>query len=148
MNDPIRSEVLISLTHDRGVIPHSEKGDIGNKEKNDLTKYKLVYPNDLVVNSMNVIIGSSGLSKFYGLVSPVYYMLKTRDPEMDPWYFHYLFRSVVFQKSLIGVGNGILEHRMRVSMEKLGSHRIPLPPKTEQHVISVTSTRRPNRSTH
>jgi len=135
-NNPVKTDVLVSLTHDRGVILHSEKGNIGNKEKDDLTKYKLVYPDDLVVNSMNVIIGSSGISKFYGLVSPVYYMLKTKDPEMDTWYFHYLFRSILFQKSLIGVGNGILEHRMRVPMDKLGSHRIPLPPSQEQKLIS------------
>lgn len=136
INNPVKTDVLVSLTHDRGVILHSEKGSIGNKEKNDLTKYKLVYPGDLVVNSMNVIIGSSGLSKFYGLVSPVYYMLKPKDPKMDAKYFHYLFRSILFQKSLIGVGNGILEHRMRVPMDKLGSHRLPLPPSKEQELIS------------
>ena len=32
INFPQKTDVLISLTHDRGVIPYSEKGDIGNKE--------------------------------------------------------------------------------------------------------------------
>jgi type I restriction enzyme S subunit len=63
-------------------------------------------------------------------------MLKPKDPKMDAKYFHYLFRSILFQKSLIGVGNGILEHRMRVPMDKLGSHRLPLPPSKEQELIS------------
>ena len=135
-NDPVKTDVLVSLTHDRGVILHSDKGDIGNKAKDDLTRYKLVYPGDIVVNSMNVIIGSSGLSNYYGLVSPVYYMLRTKDPSYDKKFFHYLFRSIVFQKSLIGVGNGILEHRMRIPMDKLGSQFIPLPPSTEQKLIS------------
>ena len=135
-NDPVKTDLLISLTHDRGVIPHSEKGDIGNKEKDDLTKYKLVYPGDIVVNSMNVIIGSSGLSHFYGLVSPVYYMLVLKDQTFDNKYFHYLFRSLDFQKSLIGVGNGILEHRMRVPMDKLGNQFIPVPDTQEQKLIS------------
>jgi type I restriction enzyme S subunit len=135
-NDPVQTEILISLTHDRGVILHSEKGDIGNKEKDDLSKYKIVHPGDIVVNSMNVIIGSSGLSNYYGLVSPVYYMLKKKREDYDKKYFHYLFRSLIFQKSLVGVGNGILEHRMRVPMDKLGSHFIPLPPAQEQNRIS------------
>lgn len=136
VNNPVKTDVLVSLTHDRGVILHSDKGDIGNKEKDDLTKYKIVHPGDIVVNSMNVIIGSSGLSQYYGLVSPVYYMLTKVDPLFDNKFFHYLFRSIVFQKSLIGVGNGILEHRMRVPMDKLGSHRIPLPSSKEQKLIS------------
>jgi len=135
-NDPIQTDVLVSLTHDRGVILHSEKGDIGNKEKDDIKKYKIVHPGDIVVNSMNVIIGSSGLSDYFGLVSPVYYMLVKKDPNHDNKFFHYLFRSIVFQKSLIGVGNGILEHRMRVPIDKLGGHLIPLPSANEQKLIS------------
>jgi len=135
-NDPIQTDVLVSLTHDRGVILHSEKGDIGNKEKDDIKKYKIVHPGDIVINSMNVIIGSSGLSDHFGLVSPVYYTLVKKDPDYDNRFFHYLFRSTIFQKSLIGVGNGILEHRMRVPMDKLGSHFIPLPSSNEQKLIS------------
>ena len=135
-NDPIQTDVLVSLTHDRGVILHSEKGDIGNKEKDDIKKYKIVHPGDIVVNSMNVIIGSSGLSDHFGLVSPVYYMLVKKDSNHDNKFFHYLFRSIVFQKSLIGVGNGILEHRMRVPIDKLGGHLIPLPSANEQKLIS------------
>ena len=135
-NNPIQSENLISLTHDRGVILHNEKGDIGNKEKNDLTKYKLVYPDDIVINSMNVIIGSSGVSKYFGLVSPVYYTLILKNKNFNILYFHYLFRSIVFQKSLVGVGNGILEHRMRVPMDKLGSQYLPIPSPKEQIIIS------------
>ena len=135
-NDPIQTDVLVSLTHNRGVILHSEKGDIGNKEKDDIKKYKIVYPGDIVVNSMNVIIGSSGLSDYFGLVSPVYYMLVKKNRDYNNKFFHYLFRSTVFQKSLIGVGNGILEHRMRVPIDKLGGHFIPLPSASEQKLIS------------
>lgn len=135
-NDPIQTDVLVSLTHDRGVILHSEKGDIGNKEKDDIKKYKIVHPGDIVVNSMNVIIGSSGLSDYFGLVSPVYYMLVKKDPNHDNKFFHYLFRSIVFQKSLIGVGNGILEHRMRIPIDQLGGQLIPLPSANEQKLIS------------
>ena len=136
-NDPVKTDVLVSLTHDRGVILHSDKGNIGNKEKDDLTKYKLVYPGDILTNSMNVIIGSSGLSEYYGLVSPVYYILVAKSEAYDKKFFHYLFRSVVFQKSLVGLGNGILEHRMRIPMDKLGDQFIPFPKPEEQNLISL-----------
>ena len=70
MNNPIKSKNLISLTMDKGVIPYSEKKGGGNKPKEDLSKYKLVYPGDIVLNSMNVIAGAVGLSKYFGILSP------------------------------------------------------------------------------
>ena len=36
-------------------------------------QYKLAYPGDLVMNSMNMIVGASGVSAYFGCVSPVYY---------------------------------------------------------------------------
>ena len=53
LNSPIKSNNLISLTIDRGVILHSEKTGAGNKPKEDISKYKLVHPGDIVLNSMN-----------------------------------------------------------------------------------------------
>jgi type I restriction enzyme S subunit len=60
------------------VVPYSEKKSGGNKAKDDLTAYTLAYPGDIVVNSMNVVVGSVGLSEYFGAVSPVYYVLHTR----------------------------------------------------------------------
>ncbi|WP_331467219.1 hypothetical protein, partial [Clostridioides difficile] len=74
-NEPIKTSNILSLTIEKGVIPYSEKGTGGNKAKEDLTQYKLVYPNDIVLNSMNVIVGAVGLSKYFGCASPAYYML-------------------------------------------------------------------------
>lgn len=73
-NKPKKTDFILSLLNDRGVIPYDEKGDVGNKSKEDVTGYKLAYPNDLVLNSMNVVIGSVGISKYFGCVSPAYYM--------------------------------------------------------------------------
>ena len=147
MNNPIKSKSLISLTIKNGVIPHSLKKGGGNKPKEDLSKYKIVYPGDIVINSMNVIAGAVGLSNYFGVVSPVYYMLTTKDKNSNIEYFNYLFRTQSFQKSLYGLGNGILIKeneetgklntiRMRISMEKLGDQFIPLPPNNEQKQIT------------
>ena len=133
-NNPIKTKNILSLTNDRGVIPYSEKGNTGNKSKEDLTGYKIAYPNDIVLNSMNIVIGSVGLSKYYGCVSPVYYMLYSENNRIE--YYNYIFQTRVFQTSLKGLGNGILDIRMRIPMEKLNNVILPLPSLEEQEKIA------------
>ncbi len=135
-NNPIKTDFILSLTNDRGVIPYTEKGDIGNKSKDDLTEYKLAYPNDIVLNSMNVIIGSVGLSEYFGAVSPVYYMLYPRKEEDVVEFFNYVFQTKVFQESLKGYGNGIMEHRLRIPMINLNTVMLPYPIAEEQQKIA------------
>ena len=128
------SEVL-SVLRERGVIPYAEKGNIGNKKSEDITRYKVVRPDDIVVNCMNVIIGSVGLSRYTGCLSPVYYVL-TRLSERDhPRYLNAYFQTKPFQESLVRIGNGILAHRMRIPMELLKCEPFPRPPFEEQAAI-------------
>ena len=136
-NKPQKTENVLSLLKDRGVIPYDEKGDIGNKSKENLEDYKLAYPGDIVLNSMNVIIGSVGISEYFGAVSPVYYMLNTRYPEDSIKYLNYIFQTDEFQKFLVGYGNGILAHRMRIPMQKLNTIMIPYPNHEIQHRIAA-----------
>ncbi len=135
-NNPIKTDYILSLTNDRGVIPYDEKGDVGNKSKEDVSGYKIAYPNDIVLNSMNVIIGSVALSKYYGCVSPVYYMLYLRNPEDDIRYYNYIFQTKEFQSKLKGYGNGIMEIRMRIQMLKLNTVDLPIADFDTQHRIA------------
>lgn len=145
-NDPIKTKDILSLTAKQGVIPLSEKEGGGNKPKEDFTAYKLAYPNDIVINSMNILSGSVGLSKYFGCVSPVYYMLRPFNDNFDVRYFNYIFQAKVFQLSLFGLGNGILIKesgngkfntiRMRIPMEKFGNLLIPIPNEKEQQQIA------------
>ena len=136
-NNPIQTDEILSLTNDRGVIPYEEKGDVGNKSKEDLTGYKLAYPGDIVLNSMNVFIGSVGLSSYFGCVSPVYYMLYPRNKNDSVSFFNYLFQTKELQTKLHGYGNGIMEIRMRIQMSKLNSVQLPVPPSDIQHKIAA-----------
>ena len=138
VNNPIQTTSILSLTNNRGVIPYSEKGNQGNKAKDDLPGYKIAHIGDIVLNSMNVIIGSVGLSNYYGAVSPVYYMLFPRNNiETNIQYYNYLFQTTAFQQSLRGYGNGILEIRMRIQMQKLKTVLLPVPTFLEQSNITV-----------
>ena len=125
---------ILSLTNTHGVIPYSQKGNMGNKQKDDLSSYHIAHVGDLVVNSMNVIIGSSGVSKYHGCVSPVYYTLTIRnDDNVD--YYGYFFKIPPFFQSLKPLGNGILEIRLRIPMNKLNTVMLPVPPREEQDQI-------------
>lgn len=146
-NDPVKTNFILSLGAAYGVVPYSEKEGGGNKAKEDLTDYRLAYPNDIVMNSMNIISGSVGISKYFGCVSPVYYMLYPRYENIDENFYCYLFQTKAFQRSLLGLGNGILIKessngnfntvRMRIPMEKLGVQLLPFPPLPEQQKISA-----------
>ena len=144
-NNPIITDNILSLTAKQGVIPYAEKkGTGGNKPKADLTKYNICRTGDLLVNNMNVVSGAAGVSRYTGAVSPVYYPLVIRHND-NVWYYHYIFRLLTFQRSLIGLGKGILMHendngtltsvRMRISMDYLGNVLLPVPPRAEQNQI-------------
>lgn len=145
-NNPIRTRQILSLTAKQGVIPYDQKEGGGNKPKEDVSAYRLAYPGDIVMNSMNILSGSVGLSQYFGCVSPVYYMLRPRNKEEDVRYYNYIFQTTVFQRSLFGLGNGILIKessngnlntiRMRIPMDKFGGLFIPVAPIEEQHRIA------------
>ena len=128
------SEVL-SVLRERGVIPYAEKGNIGNRKSEDITRYKVVRLDDIVVNCMNVIIGSVGISSYIGCLSPVYYVLTRRSERDHPGYLNAYFQTQSFQESLVRIGNGILAHRMRIPMELLKCEPFPRPPSEEQAAI-------------
>ena len=134
-NKPVKTDFILSLTNEKGVIPYSEKGAQGNISKDDITGYKLAYPNDIILNSMNVVIGSVGLSSYFGAISPVYYALYSKENSNIKFY-NYVFQTSVFQNSLKGLGNGILEIRMRIPMSNLNNVFLPLPPLNEQEKIA------------
>lgn len=133
-NNPVQTTNILSLTNKKGVIPYEEKGNQGNKSKEDVSGYKLAYPNTIVANSMNVIIGSVGLSKYYGCVSPVYYVFKAVNNDSIDFY-NYIFSVVGFQRELRKFANGILEIRLRVSSDSILKRPVAIPPIDEQKRI-------------
>lgn len=145
-NNPIKTNNILSLSMEAGVILYADKKPGGNKAKEDLSAYMLAYPGDIVLNSMNVIVGSVGLSKYFGAVSPVYYMLHPRHTNDLVEYFIKIFQNSSFQRSLFGLGNGILiiqsktsgkfnTIRMRIRMAKLNRVQLPHPNHEEQTAI-------------
>lgn len=134
-NNPIMTTNILSLTNTDGVIPYSERGNQGNKSKENFEEYKVVYPDTIVANSMNILIGSVGLSKYEGCVSPVYYVYMAK-PQVDIRYMNYLFQMEPFQKRLRQFANGILEIRLRVSSHDILHQKVAAPAYDEQQAIA------------
>lgn len=130
-----KAQLILSVMKDVGVIPYSEKGNVGNKAKADITGYMIARKNDIVFNSMNVIIGSVGLSNYDGAISPAYYAVYSRDPSFDIHYCSYIFQTRSFQRALRRIANGILEIRLKVNFNKFAHQQFPIPPFKEQQLI-------------
>lgn len=133
-NNPIKTKQVLSLTNKLGVVPYEEKGAQGNVSKENYNEYKLAYPNTIVANSMNILIGSVGICNYFGCVSPVYYVLKPNEEE-NLEFLNYIFQSEQFQKQLRQYANGILEIRLRVSSSGILKRLIAFPSKNKQREI-------------
>lgn len=134
-NNPIQTKEVLSLTNKLGVIPYEEKGNQGNKAKENVYEYKLAFPNTIVANSMNILIGSVGLCNYFGCVSPVYYVFKAKKGN-NIRFLNYIFQTTGFQRELRKFANGILEIRLRVSANDILKRFVPFPSESEQHRIA------------
>lgn len=134
-NNPIQTNNVLSLTNKLGVVPYEEKGNQGNKSKENVYEYKLAYPNTIVANSMNILIGSVGLCDYFGCVSPVYYVFRAKKYN-NIKFLNYVFQTVGFQRELRKYANGILEIGLRVSSSDILKRFIPFPSEIEQQRIA------------
>lgn len=126
---------ILSVTNDRGVINYKEKGNVGNKASDDIERYKKVFKGDIVANSMNVIIGSVGISPENGVLSPVYIVMQPTT-DVDVRFYDYVFKARGFQAQLKRIGYGILDHRMRIPWDNLKVQQMPRPNLQTQQKIA------------
>ena len=129
------SLMILSLIKDKGIIPYDEKGEVGNKSKDDHTQYKVARKGDLVINSMNVIIGSLGVTPYDGYISPAYYAFKPQKG-INLAYYNYLLSLRKVQQSIRCFSKGIMEIRLKISAYDFLSMPFPFPSLKEQEAIA------------
>ena len=134
-NEDAACSDYLSLMANIGVIPYAEKGDVGNKKPDDLSKCKVVTRGDFVINSMNYGIGSYGLSDYDGVCSPVYIVLKPLNEIVESRFAFRIFENRAFQTYAQSFGNGILEHRSAINWDILKAIGVGVPPIAEQKAI-------------
>ena len=145
-NRPIKSVERLSLSIDLGVTLYANKTTNLDRFKDDFEQYKLAHEGDLVMNSMNMIVGATGVSDYFGCVSPVYYTFYDElEDHITAKYCEYIFKSKTMLRVLYSLGKGIYAIvrgddrvntcRLKVSKEDLKSIIMPVPPIEEQREI-------------
>lgn len=145
-NIPVQTEERLSLSIDKGVTLYAEKTTNLDRFKDDVSQYKLAHEGDLVMNSMNMIVGAIGVSDYFGCVSPAYYTYYDNESDhIKAKYCDFLMRCKTMRKVLYSMGKGIMSIdrgddrintcRLKVSRNDLRSLKIPVPPLEEQRKI-------------
>lgn len=99
-----------------------------------LVGYKLVEPEDLVINIMLAWNGSMGVSRFSGIASPAYCVYRF-NALAEPWYFHHLLRTPTYKARIKAVSTGVVDSRLRLYSDDLYRLEGMLPPRGEQAAI-------------
>jgi type I restriction enzyme, S subunit len=132
-------EELLSVTIKRGVIRQKEliesssKKDSSNEDK---SKYKLVLEGDLPYNKMRMWQGAVGVSKYRGIVSPAYIILKPRKNAYSE-YYHYLLRTTEYTKESHRYSYGICDDQLSLRFKDFKIIKSVVPPIDEQKNIAL-----------
>lgn len=105
------NEELLSVTIGRGVIKQTDvdiKKDSSNEDK---SKYKLVKVGDIAYNKMRMWQGALGYSNYQGISSPAYVILKPKI-EINPRFFHYMFRAPFYTNYSKRFSYGIVDDQL------------------------------------
>ena len=135
-NTKLEESNILSVMKGIGVIRYEDKGNIGNKSSERPEAYKIVRANDLVLNSMNLSIGSVGMAREDGVTSSVYIIYQARPKVANPDFYHYLFQTTSFQKHLASYGRGIMELREAVKERDIKNQPVVVPPLETQKRIA------------
>ncbi|WP_022727547.1 restriction endonuclease subunit S [Fodinicurvata sediminis] len=126
---------VLSVYREYGVIEKSSRDDNINKTPDDLSKYQMVEPGDLVINKMKSWQGSLGISIIKGITSPDYVVM-TPCGEHHAQYMHHLLRAVPMPTVYHLISNGIRIDQWRMEPDRFLSLPIFLPPIGEQEQIA------------
>ena len=126
---------VLSVYREYGVIEKASRDDNINKTPEDLSKYQVVEPGDLVINKMKSWQGSLGISALKGITSPDYVVM-TPCAEHHPKYVHHLLRAVPMPTVYHLISNGIRTDQWRMEPDRFLSLPVFLPPMEEQNEIA------------
>lgn len=128
------NEELLSVTIGRGIIKQSEienKKDISNEDKSN---YKLVKTGDVSYNKMRMWQGAVGFSKYRGIVSPAYVVLKPK-MHINAEYFHYLFRTNYYKNYAKRFSYGLCDDQLNLRYSDFKRMYSIVPPLNTQNKI-------------
>ena len=134
-------EELLTVSHITGVTSRADKNvHMFLAESNE--GYKLVKPNDIVINTMWAWMGAMGVSQLKGLISPSYGIYEPISDAFVPEYIDLLIRSDAFVAEATRRSKGIHSSRLRLYPDAFLDTRLPVPPTHEQEeIVTIVQTR-------
>ncbi|NFG24547.1 restriction endonuclease subunit S [Clostridium botulinum] len=139
------NEELISVTIGRGIIKQSEIENKKDNSNEDKTNYKLVKQGDLAYNKMRMWQGAIGFSKYRGIVSPAYVVLKPK-MEINVEYFHYLFRTNYYNNYAKSFSYGLCDDQLNLRYSDFKRMYSIFPPLQTQNKIVAYLNRKSNQA--
>jgi type I restriction enzyme, S subunit len=118
-----------------GVVPRDEREDNFNRLGEDLSKYLVVRPGDVVFNKLRTWQGGLGVSAYTGLVSPAYFVCRPV-AGAHPRYLGYVLTSAPYLAELTRVSKWMPPSQFDISWEDLKRLPLELPPFDTQVTIA------------
>ncbi|QBR09534.1 restriction endonuclease subunit S [Streptomyces sp. S501] len=125
----------LSVYLDSGVVPRDSRVDNHNQLGEDLSRYLVVRPDDVVFNKLRTWQGGLGYSKYHGIVSPAYFVCRPKTT-LDSRFIHYLLRSKPYLAELTRISKWMPPSQFDTPWETLRKLPLLLPPPEEQRRIA------------
>lgn len=129
---------LLSVTMNEGVKRRSEIEGKDNSSE-DKSNYKIVHIGDMVYNSMRMWQGASGISQYYGIVSPAYTVLKPKIPIANE-FFAALFKTRKLVQTFQKNSQGLTSDTWNLKYPQIAPIKISIPSLQEQTKIAKMLT--------
>ena len=125
----------LSVFLQTGVIPRSSREDNHNQLGEDLSKYQVVRPGDLVFNKLRTWQGGLGVSSHHGIVSPAYFVCHPNG-DWHPRYLHYLLLSTPYLAELTRLSKFMPPSQFDIPWDTLRTLPLLRPPLHKQRHIA------------
>lgn len=125
---------ILAITQENGAVPRDDINYRVVVEKKSIEGYKVVEVGDFII-SLRSFQGGIEYSRYRGLCSPAYIVLRKKHNEIcDDFYRHY-FKSFQYIQELNRNLEGIRDGKM-VSYKQFSDIRLPHPSPTEQKMVA------------
>lgn len=116
---------LLAITSKNGVVRRTEV-DIKDNSSKDKSKYKRICPLDIGYNTMRMWQGVSGVSKYEGIVSPAYTIIKPTE-KVDSYFMAYLFQVPKVINLFWRYSQGLVSDTLNLKYSNLKKIKVTIP---------------------
>ena len=116
---------ILAITQDQGAVPRDQIEYNVTVTDKSLSNYKVVEVGDFII-SLRSFQGGIEYSRFKGICSPAYIVLRKREENISELYYKYFFKTWRYIQSLNRNLEGIRDGKM-ISYSQFSSVKVPYP---------------------